>query len=166
MKVPEADSENGCPWPLYADMTDTSLFQVAFASGNRMQLRDKWTGTRVEEQTAWNVFLEQVTTLGIATDSELLLREVNRRFDEWDALRDSWIAESEAAAAKRKAEAEEAKKRYLKTCRPSEFLRLAVFPALAPALAAIERQRPADPLAFLAVYLLKNKVEVAQTSAN
>lgn len=131
-------------------------------TGNCVQVWDKWTGKQVSGQSAWNVFSEQISVLGMATDGEMLLREVNRRFDEWEALRDKWIAETESAKVQRKTEAEKARKRYLKTCRPSEFLKLTVFPALAPALAAIERQRPADPLAFLAVYLLKNKGEIAK----
>lgn len=39
----------------------------------------------------------------------------------------------------------------------SEYLRKTVYPLLYPALQIIERERPNDPLSFIALYMLKNK---------
>jgi len=50
-----------------------------------------------------------------------------------------------------------AEQEFLKSCSPSDYLKKTLFPHLIPGLNAIEKERPNDPLAFLALHLLEHK---------
>jgi protein dpy-30 len=52
--------------------------------------------------------------------------------------------------------ADQEKPEVLKTLPPKDYLYRTIIPALVPALEACQRDRPADPIEFIAFYMLRH----------
>lgn len=91
----------------------------------------------------------------VILDPDLLAKATAEWIEEWpntqDALRRA-IAEHQV---QREILREQNARKELLEARPSEYLRKVIFPDLASGLLQIERERPQNPLAFLAAHLLK-----------
>merc|ERR1719271_703900 len=71
------------------------------------------------------------------------------------------ILESRRVAEQKAAEGE--RPEVLKSLPPKEYLCRTVIPALLPALEACQRDRPADPIEFLAFYMLRHTQQYSKT---
>lgn len=90
-------------------------------------------------------------------DSDYFIKQVAKCQEEKVKSNDTKIAEEAHMINERKKEEDNVEREFLKSCSPSEYLKRTVFPHLIPGLSAIDKERPNDPLAFLALHLLEHK---------
>jgi hypothetical protein len=90
-------------------------------------------------------------------DADFFIKQITKCQDEKVKLLEAKTTEEARIANEKRAEESASQKEFLMSCSPSEYLAKTVFPHLMPALNAIDKERPNDPLAFLALHLLQNK---------
>lgn len=90
-------------------------------------------------------------------DSDYFIKQVTKCLEEKAKSTEAKLAEEAKATQWRMDVQLSAEQEFLKSCSPSDYLKKTLFPHLIPGLNAIEKERPNDPLAFLALHLLEHK---------
>lgn len=122
-----------------------------------VDVRDVVDGKPISYAEAENVFVHRVDFFKAMTDQDYFVR----------ALEACEAKMSEKVLAARKMcdllAADMDKPDALKTLPPKEYLYRMVIPALLPALEACQRLRPADPIEFIAFYMLRHPKQYSKT---
>jgi len=136
------------------------FFDGHIQSGNgcSVDVRDVVNGDPLSFAQADDVFMHRVDFFQACLDSEYFIKalktcEVNMSKAILDSRR---VAIESSAAAALSAGA-------LKDLPPKEYLYRTVTPALLPALEACQRDRPSDPIEFIAFYLLRHTQQYSKT---
>ena len=151
MQMPQAS-----PVPIFWNEVNLNVLTFALLGSSKSVLVETAVGKRAKEGDPANLFTCTFDFMGALLDPDLLGRSVTKWVEEWPSEKEA-IAQKLADAKKTEEEQRhETRKRKLKECRPSEYLRQTIFPSLATGLLQLERDRPEDPLAFLAIHLLQS----------
>uniref|UniRef100_A0A0G4GLF2 Uncharacterized protein n=1 Tax=Chromera velia CCMP2878 TaxID=1169474 RepID=A0A0G4GLF2_9ALVE len=125
----------------------------ASASDPSADPRDCVTGGKVDPLKAPQVDVAAFSPLDVALDSECFLKAVRHaEANRLDKIKKQREATAFAATEAQKAAEENVP---LKELPASDYLYRTVLPALHPALESVARERPEDPLSFIAFHLLR-----------
>lgn len=129
---------------------------IQAGNGYCVDVRDV-NGEAVPFAEADDVFMHRVDFYQACLDSEYYIK----------ALKNCEIKMSKAILESRRVADDvvggEEQKETLKTLPPKEYLYRTVIPALLPALEACQRDRPADPIEFIAFYMLRHTHQYSKT---
>ena len=155
-------SENLCGKLFLVDSSDLNTHHIFFddnIKADEAYIIDIWdvsTKQRVKFSDAQNLYICQADFIQAVTDPDFFIKQVNKCLEERSKRVERVLSEGFKLAEEKQKEADE-QKEFLKSCPPSEYLKETVFPHLTPALSILDKERPSDPLSFLAIYLLENK---------
>lgn len=130
---------------------------IAAAGSSAADVRDVVSGEALAAEQAEGLFTHQVNVFEATTDVDYFVRAL----DTCEVNFSQRILESrrvEGAAEEVKAEANKDK-----SLPPKEYLYRYVNPALLPALEACQRDRPEDPIEFIAFYMLRHSKQYSKT---
>lgn len=153
-KVPKDATEAECPAPIFMDPADTAVHQVYLYPGTKplnVQVLDAVDGKRVPPQKVSECFV-RVDPYRAITELEYFLKEIFGPGG-CEALRTKKLLEEKLAPA---AAEPDMNLEELRALPPKEYLYRTVLPALLPGLQVITRDRPPDPVLWLALYLLRH----------
>jgi hypothetical protein len=126
-----------------------------------VDVREAVSGEPIPYKDADGLFLHRVNPYEAVTDPDYFVKaldscEVNmsKRI-----LESRKVSEAAATAAKEVAAAEAAEEKLP----PKEWLYQNIIPALLPALEAAQRDRPVDPIEFIAFYMLRHSKQYSKT---
>ena len=147
--------------PVLIDDNDENTFNVFFGpqenAENGIYVWDVFAKKKVDLEMTVNFFIAKSDYVQAVLDPDFYVKQITKITENRVVLVGNKLSEKMS----KKEEIEKIKKeelaKFLKECRPSEYLARTLYPILGPALAIVERERPEDPMAFLATYLLQNK---------
>jgi len=122
-----------------------------------VDVRDVVNGEQLPYSEAEDVFMHRVDFYQACLDTDYFIKalkncEVNMSKKILESRR---VADEKAAVS--------GKPEVLATLPPKEYLYRTVIPALLPALEACQRDRPADPIEFIAFYMLRHTQQYSKT---
>jgi protein dpy-30 len=130
---------------------------IQAGNAHSVDVRDVVNGDSVPFAEADDVFIHRVDFYQACLDSEYFVK----------ALKNCETKMSKAILESRRVGddivAGEEQKETLKGLPPKEYLYRTVIPALLPALEACQRDRPADPIEFIAFYMLRHTHQYSKT---
>lgn len=127
---------------------------------NCVDVRNVVDGRNIAYEDAEDVYIHRVNVWGAITDDQYFVKSL--------AACELKMSQRIVAARKAKAQddeqlsAEELRER-LKALPPGEYLYKTVMPALLPALEVVQRDRPENPIDFLAFHLLRHMKQYQKT---
>lgn len=124
-----------------------------------VDVRDVVSGEPISFKEVDGVFLHRVDLFQAVTDIEYFTKAV----DACDIKMSQRILESRRSAASLAAAEEAREVEAAAVLPPKEYLYRNVIPALLPALEACQRDRPADPLEYIAFYMLRHSKQYSKT---
>lgn len=126
-----------------------------------VDVRDVVSGKPIQFSEAQDVFFHRVDLFQATTDTDYFVRAV----EACELKMSKRIVESRRVAALERQAAQEglSAAASLAPLPPKEYLYHNVIPALLPALEACQRDRPADPLEFIAFYMLRHSKQYSKT---
>mmetsp|Transcript_134085 Transcript_134085/g.304027 ORF Transcript_134085/g.304027 Transcript_134085/m.304027 type:complete len:281 (+) Transcript_134085:752-1594(+) len=143
---------------LLVNEADLAIHNVLFIhdkDADTAEVLEVCTGDELEPSSARHSLVYPVELFKMITNPEYLIKAVveaeEMRSRQLEAAR-----EKEAADAKANDPLKPLSSEQLKACPPKEYLYHTVIPALMPALEIVQRDRPADPITALAMYLLRH----------
>mmetsp|Transcript_101152 Transcript_101152/g.179582 ORF Transcript_101152/g.179582 Transcript_101152/m.179582 type:complete len:551 (-) Transcript_101152:105-1757(-) len=127
-----------------------------------VDVRDATSGERIPFGEVKDVFMHRVDFFQAVTDVDYFLKataacEINFSKKILEARRAAGISKSAAEQESKNASAAKA------AMPPKEWLYRNVIPALLPALEACQRDRPEDPIEFIAFYMLRHSKQYSKT---
>jgi len=139
---------------LFLDKGDTAVHQIYVSPGTQplaVDLRDAKDNSELNAEDFPDVFL-RVDPYRAITEVDYFLKEIA-------GLEKQRTEEIKKAKEAPVAKAAELTREELKALPPKDYLYKTVIPALLPALQVITRDRPPDPVTWLALYLLRHPKE-------
>eukprot|EP00448_Togula_jolla_P005614 CAMPEP_0170597166 /NCGR_PEP_ID=MMETSP0224-20130122/15559_1 /TAXON_ID=285029 /ORGANISM="Togula jolla, Strain CCCM 725" /LENGTH=539 /DNA_ID=CAMNT_0010921613 /DNA_START=19 /DNA_END=1638 /DNA_ORIENTATION=+ len=144
------------------DLAETKVQHIFFdghiqaKSAHCVDVRDVVTGASLPLEDVSGPFLHRVNFVEAITDPEYFVNALSSCELKFSQKLLEGRRPAVAAASKVSPE-------VLRTLPPKEYLYRSVIPALLPALEACQRDRPADPIEFIAFYMLRHKGEYFKT---
>lgn len=140
-------------------LAETKVHHIIFDGvSDCTDVRDVVTGEPISPSVAEGLFVQRVNFVQAAQDPEYFVKAVEACESQFtQKMVDSRRAGEAPAEA---AMAEELGEGRLP---PKEYLYRNVLPALLPALEACQRDRPADPIEFIAFYMLRHSKQYSKT---
>lgn len=137
------------------------LFDGHIQKGNAhcVDVRDVVDGTEVPFAEADDVYMHRVDFYQACLDPDYFTKALKTCETKFSQN----ILQSRQVAGEKAAQSE--KPEVLKSLPPKEYLYRTVIPALLPALEACQRDRPADPIEFIAFYMLRHTHQYSKTLA-
>jgi len=123
----------------------------------RVDVRDVVSGKPLPASEAEDIFTHRVDFFQACLDQDYFIKAL----DGCEKKMSMAILESRRSAERKALEA--MKPELLKTLPPKEYLYRSIMPALLPALEACQRDRPADPIEFIAFYMLRHPQQYSKT---
>jgi hypothetical protein len=135
------------------------LFDGHIQKGNAycVDVRDAVDGTAVPFAEAEDVYMHRVDFYQACLDPDYFTKALKTCETKFSQT----ILQSRQVAGEKVAQAE--KPEALQSLPPKEYLYRTVIPALLPALEACQRDRPADPIEFIAFYMLRHTHQYSKT---
>jgi len=122
-----------------------------------VDVRDAVNGQSLSFAEADNSYMHRVDFYAACLDSDYFIKALKTCETNMSVK----ILESRRVADEKMSQGE--KPEVLKTLPPQEYLYRTVIPALLPALEACQRDRPADPIEFIAFYMLRHTHQYSKT---
>jgi len=122
-----------------------------------VDVRDVVNGEPLPFAEAEDVFMHRVDFYQACLDGDYFIKALKG----CETKMSKKILESRRVADESAADGE--KPEVLKSLPPKEYLYRTVIPALLPALEACQRDRPADPIEFIAFYILRHTQQYSKT---
>merc|ERR1719498_585209 len=122
-----------------------------------VDVRDVVNGEPLPFAEADDVYMHRVDFYQACLDGEYFMKALKT----CETKMSQKILESRRVAEEKAAQGE--KPETLKSLPPKEYLYRTVIPALLPALEACQRDRPADPIEFIAFYMLRHTQQYSKT---
>jgi hypothetical protein len=131
---------------------------IAADSLGRVDVRDLVSGEPLSLQTVNDLFVHRVNFFSAIVDPEYYIKAV----ETCDISLSKAILDSRKFPGLKHGESPPSAE-DLKDLTPKEYLYKTVIPALLPALEACQRDRPSDPIEFIAFYLLRHPHQYSKT---
>jgi len=153
---------------LLIDRAETKVQHIFFdgnvekEDANCVDVRNAVSGELIPLETASNIYLHRVDFFQAVTDVDYFVRateecELNMSKMIVEDRRAEGVARTLSDEEQRKAAAAAA------AMTPKEWLYRNIIPALLPALEACQRDRPEDPIEFIAFYMLRHSKQYSKT---
>jgi len=129
-------------------------------SSSSVDVRDVVTGEPIKYNDAQDIFFHRVDFFNAVVDQEYFVRaladcerKMSHKIVQTRKMVETIISGGESPD-------------ILKTLPAKEYLQRSIIPALLPALEACQRDRPADPLEYIAFYMLRHPKQYSKTLKN
>jgi hypothetical protein len=131
--------------------------QIGRESTRSVDVRDIVSGEPIPYTEAQDLFFHRVDFFKAVIDESYFIKAVAKCEQKMSdrVLRIRQMVDTFAS--------EQEKPEIMKTLPPKEYLYRAIIPALVPALEACQRDRPADPIEFIAFYMLRHPKMYSKT---
>jgi len=137
------------------DRSDYNTLEIFFdISTDYVDTRDIVDGKHISSSEAEGKYVIPVDKIEVLKDQDFFIKAIERCET---ALTERIKSIEEGVDAVKEGSELRDEWKELQESKDSEYLRRTVYPLLYPALQILERERPNDPLSFIALYLLKNK---------
>jgi len=127
------------------------------SDGYSVDIRDVVDGKSVSSSEAENIFFHRVNFFEAVVDQEYFIKAL----ETCESKMSQKVVQTRRMVDAISADLD--KPDVLKTLPSKEYLHRAVIPALMPAIEACQRVRPADPIEFIAFYMLRHPKQYSKT---